>query len=91
MGYALTKKGQVTVPKHIREKLGVKPGDRVDFKVDAREEVVLVKTHSGIMSVADRLQDFVGCFQSDLTTDALLDLTRGEERHDTPLVADTEK
>ena len=30
----VTSKGQVTIPKRIREFLRVKPGDRVDFLVD---------------------------------------------------------
>jgi AbrB family looped-hinge helix DNA binding protein len=27
----MTTKGQVTVPKHVREDLGLRPGDEVDF------------------------------------------------------------
>ena len=27
----VTSKGQITIPKAVREKLGVKPGDEVDF------------------------------------------------------------
>ncbi len=30
----MTSKGQVTVPKHIRDKLGVKPGDEIGFRED---------------------------------------------------------
>ena len=30
----ITSKGQVTIPKHIREKLGVKPGDDIGFRED---------------------------------------------------------
>lgn len=28
----MTSKGQVTIPKKVRERLGVKPGDRLEFK-----------------------------------------------------------
>lgn len=28
----LTSKGQITIPKKVRERLGVKPGDRLQFK-----------------------------------------------------------
>jgi len=31
MGTRVTSKGQVTIPKAVREKLGVKAGDEVDF------------------------------------------------------------
>ena len=30
----ITSKGQVTVPKHIRDKLGLKPGDELGFRED---------------------------------------------------------
>ena len=34
MRYAtLTSKGQITVPKHVREMLGVHPGDRLAFRI----------------------------------------------------------
>jgi len=38
-------KGQVTIPAVIREKLGIKPGDRLDFVMDGAEmKVKLGKT-----------------------------------------------
>ncbi len=36
----LTSKGQTTIPKEIREHLGLKPGDRIDFLL-IEGEVVL--------------------------------------------------
>jgi len=40
----VTTKGQVTIPKHIRDRLGIKPNDRVDFVVeDDRAVLSLVK------------------------------------------------
>ncbi len=35
----LTSKGQLTLPKKVREALGLKPGDQVDFVMDAAGEV----------------------------------------------------
>jgi AbrB family looped-hinge helix DNA binding protein len=34
MPTTMTAKGQVTVPKVIRDELGLRPGDRVDFVLD---------------------------------------------------------
>lgn len=36
----LTKKSQVTIPKSVREAIGVKPGDEVRFKVEGKTAVV---------------------------------------------------
>ena len=36
----LTSKGQITVPKPIRERLGLKQGDRVEFVAESRRTVV---------------------------------------------------
>ena len=37
----VTSKGQITLPKKIREFLRIKSGDRVDFEVDTRGEVIV--------------------------------------------------
>jgi len=39
-GMPVTSKGQVTVPKRIRDRLRLKPGDKVDF-IERNGEVVL--------------------------------------------------
>ena len=38
---AITTRNQLTLPRALREKLGVGPGDRVDFLVDAGGRVFL--------------------------------------------------
>ena len=38
----LTRKGQTTIPKDIRERLNLKPGDRIKFMVNADGSVTLV-------------------------------------------------
>ena len=42
MDSAITTKGQATIPKAIREHLGLKPGDRVKFFVHPNGSVVLL-------------------------------------------------
>jgi AbrB family looped-hinge helix DNA binding protein len=42
MESAITAKGQATIPKFIREHLGLKPGDRVKFFVHPDGTVVLL-------------------------------------------------
>lgn len=42
MSNQITSKGQVTIPKKVREFLGVKPGDSVEFEPTADGRVVLV-------------------------------------------------
>lgn len=39
----VTSKGQVTIPKEVREKLGIEPGDEVGFREDG-EAFILEKT-----------------------------------------------
>jgi antitoxin PrlF len=41
----LTKKSQLTLPKKIRDYLKVKPGDRIDFKIE-KSGVKIVAIHS---------------------------------------------
>jgi AbrB family looped-hinge helix DNA binding protein len=43
----LTTKGQVTIPAEVRRQLGLKPGDRVAFIVDA-DEVRLVRQETRV-------------------------------------------
>ncbi len=43
MPTTLTSKGQVTIPKHVRDALGLAPGTAVDFAVNREGQVVLQK------------------------------------------------
>lgn len=52
----ITSKGQVTIPKSIRERLGVKPGDEVEFvEVDGQ---VKLQPADGTDEAAKRLAAF---------------------------------
>lgn len=39
---ALTSKGQVTIPKDVRDRLGLRKGDRVEFTVTKHRTAILV-------------------------------------------------
>ncbi len=47
----LTSKGQITVPKVIRERLHLKPGDKVEFLVDAEGHVTIVPVTEDVTSL----------------------------------------
>jgi AbrB family looped-hinge helix DNA binding protein len=42
----ITVKGQVTIPKRIREVLCLSPGDYVEFAVNTSGEIVVCKAHA---------------------------------------------
>ncbi len=46
----LTSKGQVTIPKSVRNKLNLKTGDKVDFKVSGKE-LILVPVSKSVEEV----------------------------------------
>ena len=51
----LTSKGQITIPKEIRDQLQLRVGQRVEFQVDARNQLILtpkirdIRTLKGIV------------------------------------------
>jgi len=51
----LTSKGQTTIPKEIRDKLGIKPGDRMTFTLMKDSAVVLRVKNKSISELAGAL------------------------------------
>jgi antitoxin PrlF len=51
----LTSKGQTTVPKAIRESLGLKPGDRITFTPMPDGTVLMRVKNKSVMSLAGSL------------------------------------
>ncbi|MGC9947610.1 MAG: AbrB/MazE/SpoVT family DNA-binding domain-containing protein [Bryobacteraceae bacterium] len=37
----VTSKGQITIPKQIRDRLRLEPGDRVEFQVDRQGQIIM--------------------------------------------------
>ncbi|MDO8465290.1 MAG: AbrB/MazE/SpoVT family DNA-binding domain-containing protein [Gallionella sp.] len=51
----LTSKGQTTIPKEIRDKLGMKPGDRMTFTLMSDATVVMRVKNKSITDLAGTL------------------------------------
>jgi antitoxin PrlF len=77
MSTTVTSKGQVTIPKPVRERLGIVPGNAVDFELMADGRIVLVKV--GGPRPVNRFEALRGCAGPGLTTDEIMALTRGED------------
>lgn len=73
---ALTVKGQVTIPKRVRDKLGLKPGDEVAFGVAGDGEVTIRKAKG--KPKPSRFEKLLGRADGGMTTDEIMELTRGE-------------
>lgn len=83
----VTEKGQVTIPIEMREKHGINPGSEVEFVDGASTGEVVIKIKP--REKADRraafrawLDSIEGIADSGLTTDEILDMTRGPDRRE---------
>ena len=48
----LTSKGQTTIPKEIRDGLGMKPGDRISFTLMPDGTVIMLVKRKSVMELA---------------------------------------
>lgn len=80
MATTVTQKGQVTVPKRIRDALGIDPGTQVAFEVNKEGEVVLRKAGSRVRRkpVRDRFEAARGRADIKFRTEDLMALLRGD-------------
>lgn len=76
MSTTLTSKGQVTIPKKIRDALHLQPGSAVEFAVNASGEVVLRKAGCQPVAKRDRFEVVRGTAQIKWRTDELMALLR---------------
>ncbi|HVH77357.1 MAG TPA: AbrB/MazE/SpoVT family DNA-binding domain-containing protein [Stellaceae bacterium] len=72
----LTAKCQVTIPKRVRDRLGLKPGSDVAFEAAVDGRIYLVAEHEPPKSVFATLR---GSAKLALSTDEIMALSRGEE------------
>jgi antitoxin PrlF len=77
MTVRVTSKGQVTIPKKVRDRLGIKPGRKVDFEVAEDGRAFLRRVGKRIVKPS-RFERVRGTATSGLTTDAIMALIRGE-------------
>ncbi|MFN7641675.1 MAG: AbrB/MazE/SpoVT family DNA-binding domain-containing protein [Burkholderiales bacterium] len=82
MATTLTSKGQVTIPKRIRDELNLLPGASVEFSVNAAGEVVLHRPRpakSARQRPRDRFDAVRGSADVRWRTDALMKLLRADD------------
>jgi len=72
----ITTKGQVTIPKGLRDYLGLKPGSSVEFELATDGRVFLQSRQRGPESKFARLR---GSLKRGMSTDEVMALTRGED------------
>jgi AbrB family looped-hinge helix DNA binding protein len=72
----VTSKGQITIPKAVREAVGVKPGRKVDFKPLDDGHIAIVKQGPKPKGRFDR---FRGVATAALTTEETMALTRSRD------------
>lgn len=65
-------RGQVTIPKPLRDRLGIRPGEEVEF---SEEPGRLVLRKADVMK---RIQRVYGTLDLGMSTDEFIDLVRGQ-------------
>jgi antitoxin PrlF len=79
MGTTLTRKGQVTIPKHIRDSFGLQPGSEINFVVNESGDLVVRKEGADTVSSRDRFDEVLGTADIKWRTDELMALLRGDD------------
>jgi antitoxin PrlF len=80
MSTPLTDQNQVTLPKHVRDALGLTPGSGVEFDLDEQGRVVIRKAEGNPEeSRPDRFDRMRGRATVPWRTDDLMRLLRGDE------------
>jgi AbrB family looped-hinge helix DNA binding protein len=76
MATSVTSKGQVTIPKRVRDRLAIGPGSRVEFEITPSGQVVILKV--GDEHPGGRIEALRGRAGPGMTTDQIMALTRGD-------------
>ncbi len=78
MSTVVTSKGQVTIPKKVRDYLGIRPGTAVNFELTVDGRVVLVKATGPQAPEASPFARVRGSATAKMSTDEIMALTRGD-------------
>jgi AbrB family looped-hinge helix DNA binding protein len=81
MGYTLTSKSQVTIPKSMRKHLGIQPGESIEFEPlpDGRVAISPANKVDTPGTAENPFRKFLGIGIAGLGTEAILRETRGED------------
>ena len=92
MSTTVTSKGQVTIPKQMRDYLGLQPGSKVDFSYAADGQVVIRPVAPARQRKAkSRFAALRGTVKLGMSTDEYMNLIRGyDEDKDDPGFRDVE-
>jgi antitoxin PrlF len=77
MSVTVTSKGQVTIPKAVRDRLGINPGSKVEFEI-TEDGRALLKRAGKRATKPSRFERMRGTATGGLTTDEIMAMTRGE-------------
>ena len=77
MPATVTTKGQITIPKEVRDYLGIKPGSTVGFRRGSDGEVVVFAQNAAAKT--SRYRKALGHAGPGLSTDELMKLLRGDD------------
>ena len=73
----LTQKGQVTIPKHLRNRFGLQRGVEVEFEATDAGVLIRPALHPKADRMVAAIASVRGCADAKLTTEAIMHLTRG--------------
>lgn len=73
----MTSKGQVTIPKRVRDYLGLKPGSEVQFQYGGPGRIIVKAAETEDARLERALEALRGVAGPGMSTDEVMRLTRG--------------
>ncbi len=77
MATTVTSKGQVTIPKPVRDRLGLGPGSAVEFELAEDGRFFLVRADG--KTPVSRFEKLRGIADTGMSTDEIMRLMRGDD------------